>query len=97
MARKWTINSPTDLLLEDIDEFLCCYCLTTGRTHILDAFPAELVRLLARAPRTEQEMADAIAGQVGEEDSSEWLDSVVPVLHELQGLQLVVREQEGRG
>lgn len=95
MARKWTIYSPEELLLEDVDDFLCCYSLITGRTHILDAFPAEVLRLLAQAPRTEQELADAIAGQVGDEDPSEWLDSVVPVLHELRGLQLVAPEQGG--
>lgn len=94
MARRWTIHSPNDLLLEEVDDFLCCYCLTTGRTHILDAFPAELVRLLAQAPRSAVELADAIAAQVGEEDASEWLASVDPVLRELQGLQLVTPAPE---
>lgn len=97
MARRWTIHSPNDLLLEEVDDFLCCYCLATGRTHILDAFPAELVRLLAQAPRTAVELAGAIAAQVGEEDASQWLASVDPVLHELQGLQLVTQAPEAAG
>jgi len=89
MARRWAIKSPDNLLLEEIDDFLCCYGVRTGRTHILDAFPAEVLRLLARASMTDEELAAAIAAQVGDDDSSEWLDSLVPVLRELAGLDLV--------
>ncbi len=89
MTRRWAITSPDQLLLEEVDDILCCYCVASGRTHILDAFPAEILRLLARDPMTELELAGAIAAQVGDDDAREWLDSVPPVLAELQDLQLV--------
>lgn len=92
MVRRWTITSPDDLLLEEVDDFLCCYCVVTGRTHILDAFPAELLRLLSVGRLTAHELADAVAHQVGEDDASEWLASVDPILVELESLQLVTQE-----
>ena len=92
MARRWTIKSRDKLLLEEVDDFLCCYCVATGRTHILDAFPAELLRQLSEEALTSQELADAVALQVGDDDASEWLASVDPILSELEGLHLVEQE-----
>ena len=80
---------PDTLLLEEVDDFLCCYCVVTGRTHILDAFPAELVRLLSDRAHTAQELAEAIASQVGEHDTADWLSRIEPLLVDLEGLGLL--------
>lgn len=88
MARRWTIRSTDDILLEEVDDFLCCYCRATGRTHLLDAFPREILQLLSDSPRSEEQLGRSIAEQVGEE-AGPWVERVGDVLDELRTLRLV--------
>ena len=70
MVEKWAFKSSSEVLLEDIDDFLACYSLVTGRTHILDAFPGEIVRLLSHVPRTGLEVGEDFVLRVGVERSA---------------------------
>jgi hypothetical protein len=89
MAETWALKSSSDVLLEEIDEFLACYSVETGRTHILDAFPGEIVKLLSCTPQTSSEIGAAFAIGIGEGTASEWVPKIHAVLLELLDLQLV--------
>jgi PqqD family protein of HPr-rel-A system len=88
MVRVWAINSSSKILLEEIDGFLACYVVVTGETHILDAFPAEILRLLASAPQSRVQISEHLATQLGE-NSGSWVAKIDDTLTELQRLQLV--------
>lgn len=89
MVENWAFKTSSDVLLEDIDEFLACYSLVTGRTHILDAFPCEIIRLLSHLPQTSLEVAEGFVSRVGEGTAAEWAPKIDPVLRELRDLRLV--------
>ena len=89
MVEKWAFKSSSEVLLENIDECLACYSLVTGRTHILDAFPGEIVRLLSHVPKTSLEVGEDFVLRVGEGTAAEWAPKIDTVLLELRDLQLV--------
>ena len=89
MVEKWAIKSSSEVLLEDIDEFLACYSLVTGRTHILDAFPGEVVKLLSQEPKTSLDISEEFTLRVGEGNVAEWAPKIEAVLVELRELQLI--------
>ena len=82
-------KSSSEVLLEDIDECLACYSLVTGRTHILDAFPGEVVKLLSHQPKTSFDISEDFTLRVGEGSPAEWAPKIEAVLAELRDLQLV--------
>ena len=92
MAMRWALTSQGGVLFEDVDDFLCCYCSATGHTHLFDAFPAEILKLLDAGPRSSEELGRAIAAQAGDDDAADWLANVDSVLAELRGLSLVEQE-----
>lgn len=87
MVTVWVLKKPPQVLVEDIDGFLACYSALTGQTHILDAFPAEILRSLADGPKTAPEITQNLAELV--EDEFDWLDKINDVLAELHRLQLL--------
>lgn len=89
MVEKWAIKSSSEVLLEDIDEFLACYSMVTGRTHILDAFPGEVVKLLSDIPKTSLQISEGFTLRVGEGSAIEWAPKIEAVLVELCNLQLI--------
>lgn len=88
MATVWVLKPPPQLVTEDIDGLLVCYSGRTGRTHMLDAFPAEIVRSLSRGQKTASEIKLDLAVLIDEEGDG-WLDKIGAVLEELQRLHLV--------
>ena len=78
----------TIVLLEDLDDYLACYVSATGETHILDAFPAEIVRLVASAARSREQIIEHLAAFLGE-SPGEWILKIDGILTELRQLQLV--------
>jgi len=88
MADIWHLRSPSEVLREEIDQFLICYCGSTGETHILDAFPTEIMNMLASGPKTSAQLDRDLVTAMGEEPGG-WVDSVTSVLEELSRLGLV--------
>ncbi|MEH6571502.1 MAG: HPr-rel-A system PqqD family peptide chaperone [Halioglobus sp.] len=81
------LKKPPEVLLEDINGLLACYSSLTGQTHILDTFPAEILRSLADGPRTASEIKHSLAELIDEE--VDWFDKINEVLAELHSLQLL--------
>ena len=88
MSGTWLIVPPSQGLFEEIDGFLACYSFSTGQTHILDAFPAEVLSLLACGPKSSAQIGADLAKQMGDE-SDAWFTEVDAVLRELQFIRLV--------
>lgn len=88
MVNVWVLNPASQVLLEDIDGFLACYVVVTGETHILNAFPAEIVKLLASAPQSRLQIIEHLAILLGEQSDS-WVGKIDDILMGLQRLQLV--------
>ena len=74
--------------MREIDEFLACYSFVTGKTHVLNAFPAEIVRCLLPEARTAVEITAHLIACIGE-DSDGWVVGVDQLLSELRDLQLL--------
>ncbi|RLQ20746.1 hypothetical protein DWB85_15955 [Seongchinamella sediminis] len=87
MKAVWVSKQPPHILVEDIDGFLVCYCAATGQTHILDAFPAEILRSLMGGSLSLEEIKQHLSELLEEE--IDWTDKVCEVLSGLQKLQLV--------
>lgn len=88
MTTVLAFNTSPHVLIEDIDGLLACYSRLTGQTHILDAFPAEILRLVKHEPKTPLQIREYLAGLIGEGDAGE-LGNVEAVLQELGALQLL--------
>lgn len=69
MGVVWSLRSDSEVLLEEIDEFLACYVFSSGKTHILDAYPAEIVSFLESSPRTIEEIGRHLAASLGTENA----------------------------
>ena len=88
MCEQWSIRSDSEVLLRDVDEFLACYSFSTGETHILDAFPAEIVSYLLSGAKTSSEIKSHLAACMAD-DGEGWFDVVDRLLTELRDLQLL--------
>ena len=88
MVDVWALKPPSLVLLEEIDDFLACYSMLTGDTHIFDAFPAEIVKMLASAPASAEKIRLHLAQQMGEE-TGDWVAAIDDTLRQLEHLQLV--------
>jgi PqqD family protein of HPr-rel-A system len=88
MVTVWTLNSDSEVLLEDLDDFLACYVAATGETHMLDAFPAEILRRLASTPSSREQIIRHLATLLGEQ-SGDWIPKIDGILAELKQLQLI--------
>ena len=87
MTAVWVLKESPQILFEDIDGFVVCYCASTGQTHILDAFPAEIFRSLLPGPLGVREIEQRLAGLLEEE--VDWSDKINEVLLGLNKLQLI--------
>lgn len=92
MVERWAITSAGELLFEEVDDFLCCYSCLTGKTYLFDAFPAEILKLLASQPHSSAELGGELARIIGEGEAQDWRAQVESVLQELRGLSLVESE-----
>ena len=88
MIDVWVLKPPSLVLLEEIDDFLACYSKLTGDTHIFDAFPAEIVKMLASAPASGEQIRIHMAQKMGEK-SGDRVDTINDTLRQLEYLQLV--------
>ena len=52
--------------IAELGSYLACYSELSGTTHILDAFPAEIMRLISRGPVTREDIDAHIADAVGD-------------------------------
>jgi PqqD family protein of HPr-rel-A system len=66
----------------------------TGLTHLLNAFPIEILRILAQEPRTTEGVADVLADACGVESDQSWQSRVSETLTGLEALGLVDRIME---
>ena len=88
MVDVWVLKPPSLVLLEEIDDFLACYSKLTGDTHIFDAFPAEIVKMLVSAPASSDQIRTHLAQHMGEK-TGDWVDAIDDILRQLEHLQLV--------
>ena len=88
MVNVWVLKPPSQVLQEEIDGFLACYSMCTGNTHIFDAFPAAIIRQLASAPKSSDQISIHLAEQMGEK-AGDWVDRIDDILRQLEHLQLV--------
>ena len=88
MLDVWVLKPASQVLLEEIDGFLACYSKLTGDTHIFDAFPAEIVKMLASAPASGEQIRIHMAEKMGEK-SGDWVDAIDDSLRQLKQLELV--------
>jgi PqqD family protein of HPr-rel-A system len=88
MGNHWALRKPPQVLIEEIEGFLACYVMSTGQTHILDAFPAEIMRVLFSEPKSTAQIREHLAVQMDDAGDS-WVAKVEEVLAELQTLRMV--------
>jgi hypothetical protein len=65
------------------------FCNLTGETHILNALPAEALRLLGGASYKSEEVADILAARFETERSAAWRETIERVLANLKSIELV--------
>lgn len=81
-------SKPDNILSESFDQFTLCYVKSTGETHILDAFPSEILDILEAAPADSAGIASALCSRAGGA-LEDWLEPTQRTLEELQQISLV--------
>ncbi len=85
----WQLISPQSLLMEEFGDNTLCYNKHSAETHLLNAFPAELLKLIITKPGTTEELAKKLAESLGTDYDEKWLQSVARVLKDLQQIHLI--------
>ncbi len=90
MRELWSVKPETEVLVREIDEFLACYSFVTGKTHVLNAFPAEILRYLLPGARTAAELTAHLLACIGEDGDNRnvGIDQLLSELRDLQLLQV---------
>jgi PqqD family protein of HPr-rel-A system len=85
----WCINKPEQLLFERFDSATFCYHKLSGETHVIAAFPDELIQRLQQQATSSSELTRYIASLCEEEVTPQWCQRIENALIELQKLGLV--------
>lgn len=80
---------PSGLILHNFEEASVCYQRSTGDTHILSAFPAQMLEILLKQPHSIEELAEITAQLCHVDASDEWRDTVMKTLHDLKVSKLI--------
>jgi PqqD family protein of HPr-rel-A system len=93
MSLRWSLQSTRSVLFEELEQSIACYDRERAETHLLDAFPSEIVRVLQAASQTTEELSQHFATEY-DDQPDEWRDQIEQVLAQLQQLHLVVSEPQ---
>lgn len=89
MERHWRRQPEPHIVFEDFDEFSAVFCELSGETHVLDAFPTEILRQLSGGMQvSEPAVVNALAALMdGPEDRLR--EQVSDTLLALERMQIV--------
>ena len=90
MSKLWAACPSSDLCAATFEEASFYYYLPTGETHLLNAFPRQIVDLVSKQPLTSNTIAEKLATLCDEENSVAWQQKITEVLSDLKMLGLVV-------
>ncbi len=85
----WQLIDPSSLLLEEFDENTLCYNRQAAETHMLNAFPAELLKLIIAKPGATEDLALRLATLLDINCDDTWQETVQRVLNDLQHIHLI--------
>lgn len=88
---SWRIPGARGLAWAHWDPEYSLFHAETGKTHLLNEFPAEILRRLSVGPRNTEELADALAKVCEVPSDAEWLRTVEQTLGQLEALDLIER------
>jgi PqqD family protein of HPr-rel-A system len=69
--------------LTDMDPYLACFSESSGATHLLDAFPAEVLRLISLGHDDREQLARHLHESLGEPAPSGAMEDVLASLERL--------------
>jgi len=90
MNKLWAACPSSDLCAASFEEASLYYYRPTGETHLLNAFPREIVDLVTKQPLTSGTIAKQLADLCDEENSEAWQQKIKEVLSDLKMLGLVI-------
>ena len=88
VSSAWS-TQPGNFTLEALGDRFLCYHHLTAETHLLNAFPGELLGLVTNSGYTTDEIAAIMAPLCDVEDNDAWKTNVSKVLCNLAALDLV--------
>lgn len=89
MPDRWQCFDEDEILIEYFEDSAALYCIASGETHIVDAFPAEILKLMIPGSSVDlAALSTAFAASVG--DAAElWSDDVEAVLRRLEQMGII--------
>lgn len=90
MKNFWAACPSSDICMASFEEASFYYFRPTGETHLLNAFPREIVDLVSKQTLTSDTIAEKLAVLCDEENSIAWQQKITEVLSDLKMLGLVV-------
>lgn len=88
---RWGVPRWSDYLWAQWQSGYSLYDCGTGETHLLNELPAEILRLLAAEPRSEEAVAAVLAADCEVVDDAQWRERIGAVISSLAALDLVSR------
>lgn len=87
---RWSLVSADAIAWRDFDGDIVVRNAHTGSTHLLERFPAEILRLLLQAggPVSVEDLEARLPQTGGNGESEQWLTAIEEVLKEFQRLGL---------
>jgi len=89
MSKFWAACPQKDVCIAQFEEASFYYHRPTGETHLLNAFPREIVDLLSKKSLTSNAIAKHLAELCDEENSDAWQQKIKEVLSDLHMLGLI--------
>jgi PqqD family protein of HPr-rel-A system len=89
--RRWRTGSPQDLAWAEFGADYVVYHKPSGKTHLLNAASAALLRRVLREPKDARAAADELAAEEGAVGDAGFLAAVAAALAQLEHLGLIER------
>ncbi len=77
------------VILEPMGDDTLCYNRRSGGTHLLNVFPAEVLKRVLEEPGTGEQLARRLATDFELPCDADWLHKVAVVLNDLRNISLV--------
>ena len=82
-------HAACSLSLEPLGDYVAVFSPADGETHVLDAFPAEVLALISEQSLSPAQIEATMASRFGG-DTAEWRTPLETSLHHLRDLGLVI-------
>lgn len=94
MEARWHVPDPSTLLWEHWDTEYSLFDRETGETHLINALPAEILRILSQKTISGKALAEEMAVDCDVECTLDWQRKIEGIIRNLYAIGLIEQARE---